>query len=1054
MNPVVPASNEGPVGVTSPLLDALSALDRSPSQNTNEWARSVPAFSGSPNNLIHLGESPPVMPSSFDDKLAAFGWTTREQRGIPSGYLPSASPPSNKRRPLSYQLDGNAQGFDDHRSQISSYAPRRSSMYSQQSRYSQNPPLPHQAQPHFYGVSDTDIRLPLQGPGVVPGENGYYCGFDSLVVPSQDPLRASENVILSGYEGGLHVHAVSKRGLRKVLSIEALRGGVLNAKILPWTCHGSSSRHVPLIAMVIHGPAWNASETSSAADSEVLDSPPITQNGSIRGSPRLPGQPTPESEPVEFYQTTVEVYSFSTKQHVATLLSLPKIHLTLSASNPSFRAPQAVGSLTIHADCGNVVVASGVTGETWIFRQGDLDSTLANKFKCIGKIWTAVQHGVAESASQQGSINLDLHPTDPSSSRKSYKSSILSLNGRWLAYCPSTPSSQVSLHAAIFGLSPTARIPGLNSQTSPQLPGENCAVETPGSESIVKQLLQKSTQSFIKTGNYLAQQGVQAWNNYMNKPGPNQTGNGSPPYQTHPAMVQQFPPTHGVTVPAPLVTKDPGLISILDLDYLARGSSTSASPHPLATFRVPHGCSFLSFAPNGLALFTASNRGDVQTVWDLMRLQYPKSSFLKAGLVGVATQGPHVRQIAQFSRMTIARIVDVVWTSPHGERAAMVTEPGTVHILDIPASAFTWPPPRRRISPPRSEEVVGGAAGVALTATGVATSAVGSLWNVAGPLVGRRRRSSAGISARAVTAQAGHGTQALAAGISRSVGAATGKMNEMRKSAATKLHLPRSNVIPSRGCVVLLNSKRHDLVIVAGGGIVRLYTIKNRRADRPADQQKALRGANYIDHRLPKLPEFRFSLDHTPDLQQAGDFELAQEEIRWKERSPKVQLYPSRGAESSIPQAEIESNAPYQPFHTDRRISLHVYSQEEPVLDSPSVSAVFAPPRTGVNTSLKSSSLKSAWAFGGPINSTQLNVGPPYNPEDEIDDTVDHRALPLSAIERVVRITDSTENVEQIVITTRRRKIQSHMGESANRSNEEGFFEDDCEVLDFASQRV
>jgi hypothetical protein len=39
--------------------------------------------------------------------------------------------------------------------------------------------------------------------------------------------------------------------------------------------------------------------------------------------------------------------------------------------------------------------------------------------------------------------------------------------------------------------------------------------------------------------------------------------------------------------------------------------------------------------------------------------------------------------------------------------------------------------------------------------------------------------------------------------------------------------------------------------------------------------------------------------------------------------------------------------------------------------------------------------------------------------------------------------------VEQVVVTTRRRRVQRD-GEAA----EEGFFEDDCEVLDFAEDRV
>jgi hypothetical protein len=58
-------------------------------------------------------------------------------------------------------------------------------------------------------------------------------------------------------------------------------------------------------------------------------------------------------------------------------------------------------------------------------------------------------------------------------------------------------------------------------------------------------------------------------------------------------------------------------------------------------------------------------------------------------------------------------------------------------------------------------------------------------------------------------------------------------------------------------------------------------------------------------------------------------------------------------------------------------------------------------------------------------------------------------------MERVLRVTDSTEEMEQIVITTRRRKGISRTGtENSGDADEEGFFEDDCEVLDFASQRV
>jgi len=442
----------------------------------------------------------------------------------------------------------------------------------------------------------------------------------------------------------------------------------------------------------------------------------------------------------------------------------------------------------------------------------------------------------------------------------------------------------------------------------------------------------------------------------------------------------------------------------------------------------------------------------VQFVWDLMRTRYAKSSFLKDGPQNPGRNGAHVRQIAQFSRMTIAHVVDVVWTSPHGERAAMVTERGTVHVLDLPASAFTWPPPRRKIAISKPEE---DASSISFSAAGVASSALTSVWTGVRPLVTRKRRSSTGIpsiSATSVKSQAGHGTQALAAGISRSVGAATGRMNDMRKSGSTKLHLPSSSSIPSQACIKLLNGKRNDSVLVLGGGLIGLYTIKSRRADRPADNQKASKGAKYVEFRLPHLREIALTPDTIRDIHQAGHIDLTDGDIkldRTKTRKGPVHADRPRGAESSIPQAEIESNAPYQPFHTDRRVGLHVYSHD-PARNMPlPVSALLSPNDTSPVSTTKS---KKAWAFGGSIRTSKLDVGPMQNTEDSFYDPSDHRALPTSAIERVMRITDSNEDTEQIVVTTRIRKSARSGNEDGG--DEEGFFEDDCEVLDFASQRV
>lgn len=929
---------------------------------------------------------------------------------------------------------------------MTSYGNRRSSMYSP-SRYSPQPPLPHQPQAHFYGAPDPSLMmLDPQTSGLVPGERGFYCGFDQLPNPSKSSTsKLSDSVVLTGFDGGIRIQAVTKRGTSHLWNLDGLRGGVFNAKILPWTVPGARDDDFPLIAVVVHGPAWISKEEVNGDDLSAGEKHSTTPTGSIQGSPRIPAPGFQERDVDEYYQTTVEIYSICRNVHIATLLALPR-----TARNHLSDAPLPEGSLTVRADNGNIVVASGISGETWIFRQGDMTTT--EKFVCIGKVWTTVQHGVTVDAAQNA-LHGDWNLPDLGIARKQYEASILSLSGRWLAYCPPSPSSQLSLGAMVpSGLSRT-RIPGLSARAPPQLPAVNCLVQTPGGESMVKQILQVGTQKFIEGATYLGGQGVQAWNNYWNKPAQNPSPPAGYTYQAQPNMASHFPPTHASGVPASLVTKEPGLISILDLGSLAsKATSGSVAIHPFATFRVPQGCSFLSFAPSGLALFTASSKGDVQFVWDLMRVQYAKSSFLKGSFPGAGTQNPHVRQIAQFSRMTIARIVDVVWTSPHGERAAMVTEPGTVHILDLPASAFIWPPPRRKIAVSKAEEEAGPSS---LSATGMATSAVTSLWTVARPLVNRRRQSTASMAPMNVTAQAGHGTHALAAGISRSVGAATGRMNELRKSGTAKLHLPSSVNIPARGCVLLLNGKKNDSVIVVGGGVVRFYTIKNRRADRPADKQKASKGAKFVEFRLPSLP----SQIAPRDVSQADELELTEGDLDPRFGNKTAVLPPKRqeGTESSIPQAEIESNAPYQPFHTDRRVGLHIYSHED-TTSSPSVSAVIYPlhlSKGKASTKPKSTTLL---AFGRPIKSTRLDVGPPHLAEDDLSSSLveQGRALPSSAIERVLRISDSNEHEEQIVVTTRRRKGVSRAGtgDGVSGGDEEGFFEDDCEVLDFASQRV
>lgn len=278
------------------MLDALSATAMAPSasQSTDEWAKNLDVLSGSPSNLLSLGESPATQPSSYEDRPTHFGWPATEQKGVPppNNHSPSISPPAARRRPTSYHVDGSyPQASEDPHSQASPspYAARRSSMYSQHPRYGPQPPLPHQVQPHFFGAPDANFLLPLPptGPGLVAGSNGYYCGFDNLPRLTHDSPKAADNVVLVGYDRGLDVYAASKRGLSKLYSLDGLRGGVYSAKILPWNFGRSSHHHYPLVAVVVHGPVKVSNnvlgeEAPPLPPGQVSVAPPESPRGSVR----------------------------------------------------------------------------------------------------------------------------------------------------------------------------------------------------------------------------------------------------------------------------------------------------------------------------------------------------------------------------------------------------------------------------------------------------------------------------------------------------------------------------------------------------------------------------------------------------------------------------------------------------------------------------------------------------------------------------------------------------------------------------------------------------
>ena len=161
---------------------------------------------------------------------------------------------------------------------------------------------------------------------------------------------------------------------------------------------------------------------------------------------------------------------------------------------------------------------------------------------------------------------------------------------------------------------------------------------------------------------------------------------------------------------------------------------------------------------------------------------------------------------------------------------------------------------------------------------------------------------------------------------------------------------------------------------------------------------------------------------------------------------------PQLSLEDSHPlaRAEIETNAPYQPFHSDHRVNLFVHSSG--ILPSEcqirTASVILHPPETAATP--------QRWVFGNEIPATKLNLH--LSTYETFDDGGEGGQA--SQIYRQTTTEGDGEN-EQIVSTTKPRKSKrgnastSPSGGSGGlEDGEELDFEDNVEFLDYATDRV
>ncbi|KAL6705871.1 hypothetical protein ACN47E_006331 [Coniothyrium glycines] len=1021
---------------TSPLLSALGATRTTAAQYTNDWTKSIPFHQNqsSPNTGgIAIAGSPPT----FHNSPGA-------REGLFVHQAMSNSPPGS--RPLSHPNQHTAFGGRLQNSpRDSSARDRRASMYSQHgarppSQHLVNPPLPHQPQAHFYELPSLDLGLDtLPVDGILPGERGYFCGFDTLTMAGDEAARSSENVVLVGQQGGLDVFRVEKSKMDLIGRLEGLQGAVISAKILPWTSRRDPLAAArPLIALILHGPVLKMSASSSdSGASSVIDD-------SASESPSRPASchGDASNRKISGYQTTVEVFSLKEQRKLATLYTSPLITLISPVESPLFQPPPPAGDLVVDAKGKFVVIASGASGEVFVFAPYDQFRDYPERFRCVAKLWTSVQ---LRERTLQSSASSAADGSGEDVPAEKYGVPIFSLSDRWLAVSPPASSSLYPVNGIALTSPYYERPPGLSHHSVPPQPSPNCAIDAPQTTGLMDRLAREGTQVAIQSARWATAKGMQAFKNYMNKSS-QVTGNhalhGQEPTQQH------FPPTHGHHQTQP--RQETSVISIYDLQKLLEAEETrnKTALIPIATVPAAQGCSFLSFSPTGLMLMTVSKKGDYQDVWDLKRINFRKAR----KTAREQPSGPHVRQVARFTRMTVAHVIDVVWPAPKMDKLAVITDKGTVHMFAMPASAFQWPAPRRlrqAASAPKPKEQISNPG-----SNGAVNSAMQAINDTTKPLFDavRVRNSGTGsrfsLSSLGVTPAAGKKSgKAVAAGVGKSI-------NNIRHAGDNKLTLPASPSGVKPLSVRWLSGKGQGSIALLSGGILQIWRIQMRAASGKGRASSAsISKKKIVEFALapirdvllpPAVSEQLFPQPDDPEPLQGicGD---------WLPR-----VLPSRKAgvtgtaagpaPAPLSFSEIETNPPYQPFYTDRRVARFVYAMQTSEEQSSS-SSEHQPSIPSVMSNLHHMDDHSPWLFGEEVEAVRISSPLTRAYDSGEDDGVGGVA---ARIENKCVLRDGEEEVEQVVVTTRRRRIRKEGAEEG----EEGFFEDDCEVLDFAEDRV
>lgn len=273
------------------------------------------------------------------------------------------------------------------------------------------------------------------------------------------------------------------------------------------------------------------------------------------------------------------------------------------------------------------------------------------------------------------------------------------------------------------------------------------------------------------------------------------------------------------------------------------------------------------------------------------------------------------------------------------------------------------------------------------------------------------------------------GGKAVSAGFNKSVGAATGTVNTLRHLGENRLSLPPSQNPVTPGCVRWLGMKNQGHVAIFGEGTIRIHKVAPSTNTKARKRRSSVHVARPLEFVIPSSfrHDRRSHSDHTLRNQDESHERSTATKGFWHGPEP---IHHERGNARDphpLSYAEIETNAPYQPFHTDHRVGFYIYDNDAITLDSNPASA--------------------PWAFGEPIATAMVNVHSTVEEEDS--EVARECSAPL---ENLVSLERNAREGQQFVVTTRRKRIKNRAaGEGLDDTD---FFEDDYAVVDFAEDRV